>query len=248
MHMWACVYVCVGAVCIYIAPLYKLRESHCSLSGNTSKSVYVGSNSKDTNAGKSVHPLHTLMLVLFLLSTPHLFVSLFSVFHDIIYPTCALVFYILYLIPAPLNYYYKRINISIHQCMVLLPYMQPIKKDYLYVPPDDITTRVQRLGITLKKLFVCANNIIGVVLMQSLKEAVNVMVRWSNDDWATYHDAQADLITTSAHDEMELFQFNISAEKALHIRFALYYCTIHDGSRTFWDNNYGQNYNFELSN
>ena len=72
--------------------------------------------------------------------------------------------------------------------MVLLPYMQPIKKDYLYVPPDDITTRVQRLGITLKELFVCANNIIGVVLMQSLKEAVKVMVQWSNDDWATYHD------------------------------------------------------------
>ena len=51
--------------------------------------------------------------------------------------------------------------------------------------------------------------------MQPLKEAVKVMMRWSNDDWATYHDTQADLIATGAHDEMELFCFNTSAEKTL---------------------------------
>ena len=124
--------------------------------------------------------------------------------------------------------------------------MQPVKQHHLYVPPDDITTRAQRIGITLKEVYVSAHTIIGVVLLQPQKEAVKVMVRWSNDDWATFNDTQADLITSGAHDDMELFQFDISAEKTLHIHFALYYCTIHNGM-TCWDNNYGQNYNFELS-
>ena len=129
--------------------------------------------------------------------------------------------------------------------MVLLPYMQPVKQHHLYVPPDDITARAQRIGITLKELYVSANTIIGVVLLQAKKDAVQVMVRWSNNDWATYHDTQAGLITSGTLDEMDLFQFTISAEKTMHLHFALYYCTIHN---TCWDNNYGENYNFELTN
>eukprot|EP00731_Ephydatia_muelleri_P023006 Em0015g589a len=103
----------------------------------------------------------------------------------------------------------------------------PVKQHHLYAPPDDITARAQRIGITLKEVYVSAHTIIGVVLLQPQKEAVKVMVQWSNDDWATFHDTQADLITCGAHDDMELFRFDISAEKTLHIHLALYYCTYH---------------------
>ena len=55
--------------------------------------------------------------------------------------------------------------------------MQPVKQHHLYVPPDDITTRAQRIGITLKEVYVSAHTIISVALLQPQKEAVKVMVR-----------------------------------------------------------------------
>ena len=99
---------------------------------------------------------------------------------------------------------------------ILLPYMQPVKQHHLCANPDDIITRAHRIGITLFKGGVW-DTIIGVVLLQPHMEAVKVMVRWSNDDWATYHDTQADLITIGAHEDMEMFQFEIPAEKSSHM-------------------------------
>ena len=59
---------------------------------------------------------------------------------------------------------------------------------------------------------------------------------------------QADLITSGAYEDMEILQFEIPAKKPPHIHIALYYYCAIDNSMTFWDNNYGQNYNFELTN
>ena len=126
--------------------------------------------------------------------------------------------------------------------------MQPVKQHHLYATPDDIITRAKSIGITLKEVCVSDHTIIGVVLLQPHKKAVKVIVRWSNDDWATYHDTQADLMTSGAHEGMEMFQFEIPAEKSSPICFALYYYWAIENSMTFWDNNNGQNYNFELTN
>ena len=224
--VYMCMYVCMCVCCVCI-----IRMPYSNLTGNTSKSVYIGSSTNDTNSVLVRVRIHMPGGI----SPPQSILS----FLDYHLPYSVLL--------HPISYSSQLLLLQLCVCMVLLPYMQPVKQHHLYAPPDDITARAQRIGITIKEVYVSAHTIIGVVLLQSQKEAVKVMVQWSNDDWATFHDTRADLITSGAHDDMELFQFDISAEKTLHIHFALYYCTIHNGM-TCWDNNYGQNYNFELTN
>lgn len=96
--------------------------------------------------------------------------------------------------------------------------------------------RVNRECVVLESVRDEPRMIRGVVRVQNISFAKEVMVRWSHDRWRSYHDTSAVFSANDGHTDRFTFELPANGED---IEFALRYKC--DGEE-YWDSNRGKNY------
>lgn len=141
---------------------------------------------------------------------------------------------------------------SIFPCLCVQPAVLPhsqiqlskyVAKFQLPTSADDLTRRVQDQGLTLKEVTMTGHKIEGTIIVNDSEPDMEVVVRWSENNWITYCETPAVPVRDSTGDASDKFTFVIESEEmAPAIKFALRCST--KGS-AYWDNNLGQDYCFE---
>lgn len=117
-----------------------------------------------------------------------------------------------------------------------------VAKFQLPTSPAELAKRAEEQGLTLKEVTSTGHKIEGVLVINEPEPNMEVMVRWTDNNWITYHETPA-VPTSDVTEDCGLFTFSVTSEEmAPSIKFALR-CTA--GGVAYWDNNFGQDYCFE---
>ncbi|CAF1432985.1 unnamed protein product [Adineta steineri] len=128
-------------------------------------------------------------------------------------------------------------------------------KYYLCMPdnfqyPRNLLHRVYKNLVVLEDIFTRNVTAYGTIRVNNCSFDKRVFVRYTIDQWKTFSVLNAHYIMHYADNNTDLFQFKLTVPKdkllsssLLKMSFAICYCV--NGGK-FWDNNYSQNYNFEI--
>jgi len=88
----------------------------------------------------------------------------------------------------------------------------------------------------------------GIIRVANLCFRKQVTIRYTTNNWVTFDDLIASYVLDSNDGTTDRFSFSVNLPKCIavgsRLQFAIRYNAL-DIGRTFWDNNYGDNYCFE---
>ncbi|MBT2290113.1 hypothetical protein J7E73_13350 [Paenibacillus albidus] len=80
----------------------------------------------------------------------------------------------------------------------------------------------------------------GNIYVKNLNPAKTVKVLYTTDDWATTHEGDATFNgSVNNFDSVERWSYSFNVPGATNVKYTISYTT---GGQTYWDNNYGHNY------
>ncbi|MNP74607.1 putative phosphatase regulatory subunit [compost metagenome] len=80
----------------------------------------------------------------------------------------------------------------------------------------------------------------GTIYVKNLNPTKTVKVTYSTDNWATTQEAFATYNgSLNNFNSVERWSYSFNVPGAADVKYAISYTT---GGQTYWDNNYGQNY------
>ena len=108
---------------------------------------------------------------------------------------------------------------------------------------------VKRQKICLENAFMQGpSTVFGIVRVQNISFHKSVVVRWTEDDWRTVRETEAEW--TSSHRETDKFSFKLvmMCEGDQVLGHKLQFCLRYECSGEHWDSNNGTNYVFQVMN
>ena len=117
-----------------------------------------------------------------------------------------------------------------------------IAKFQLPSSTDDLAKRVESQGLTLREVTTSGQKIEGIIIINEPEPNMEVVVRWTDNNWITYHETPAVAVSDVAGNGDQFTFTVLSPEMAPCIKFAL---RCNKECAAYWDNNMGQDYCFE---
>lgn len=110
--------------------------------------------------------------------------------------------------------------------------------------PKNLLQQVYEQQVVLEDIFTRNLTIYGSIRVNNCSFNKNVCIRSTIDQWETCFIINAYYSTHYSDNNTDLFQFKwIVPKTAKNISFVICYAV---DNQEFWDNNYSQNYNFEI--
>lgn len=111
---------------------------------------------------------------------------------------------------------------------------------------DDFFQSVMTNKVRLENAVITQMTITGVVRVANIGFHKSVRIRYTTNNWGTFHDISASYVQNSCDGPTDRFSFSIVAPDFLGVHnkldFAISYTT---NGTTYWDSNSGKNYSFE---
>lgn len=111
---------------------------------------------------------------------------------------------------------------------------------------DDFFKKVLSNKVCLENAVITQMTITGFVRVANIGFHKSVRIRYTTNNWGTFHDISASYVQNSCDGPTDRFSFSIVAPDSIAVHgkleFAVSYIANGD---TYWDNNSGQNYGFE---
>ncbi|XP_005095651.1 glycogen-binding subunit 76A [Aplysia californica] len=111
---------------------------------------------------------------------------------------------------------------------------------------DNFFQRVASQKVCLENAIITDVTITGFVRVANIAFHKSVRVRYTHNDWATFHDIAASYVQNSCDGPTDRFSFSIVAPPffvpGCRLQFAV---SFNAGGMEYWDNNEGRNYMFE---
>lgn len=99
--------------------------------------------------------------------------------------------------------------------------------------------KLTKNGVCLESIKLDNDQFVGTIRVVNWSYKKDVTVRWTSDNWISYHDTAASFMNTEPNDKFsDLFVFNIPCLEE-RIEFAIRYCC---NEKEYWDNNDTKNY------
>lgn len=115
-------------------------------------------------------------------------------------------------------------------------------------PGGDVNFRERVMGqkVVLENALVVSGSITGVVRVANIAFHKAVRIRFTTNDWATFHDIAASYMLNSNDGPTDRFSFTIVPPPEFGPGCRLQFAVSFNANGTdYWDNNYGNNYSFE---
>ncbi|XP_046570801.1 protein phosphatase 1 regulatory subunit 3G-like [Haliotis rubra] len=111
---------------------------------------------------------------------------------------------------------------------------------------ENFMKKVLAQKVSLENAVITGMTITGVIRVANISFNKMVRVRYSTNNWATFHDIAASYVQNSCDGPTDRFSFSIVAPANFDVGSRLEFAVSYAASCTvFWDNNEGRNYVFE---
>lgn len=109
-----------------------------------------------------------------------------------------------------------------------------------------VSRRLTTQNVCLENIAFSCCSMSGTVCVKNIAYEKQVFVRYTIDEWNTFHDKWADYVPFSSDGITEKFSFRVSIPKDFVGRRIIFAICYRVGSMEYWDNNFNDNYTVEV--